>query len=222
MRDQAGRTFPSSDVDRIKLARAITGDTGVPGYPTTATDATYSGFFRPGGFLAAWVVFGLSMALLAGVGAISSEIGIAADMIGLVIVGVGTQIMSAIERVDRRVFYLIAEGRQFHRDRGAEYGAVMRSIASTGTAAEAVLAEWGQRVEDMYVACDAAEARRNVERADQLTNVSTSIHDLAETMAGELLAINGAMNGLRALLDVKPLPPLSNPFPDDAEMAEAE
>jgi hypothetical protein len=123
------------------------------------------------------------------------------------------------DRTDKRLRTMLYALDRYERDRIAEYGALMRKIENVGNKAEAVLSDWGQRIEDMYVACDAAEARRNVERTDQLQAVRVRIDDLTETFAGELLAVNGALNGLRSTLDdmLQPRPDLDLSSSKDGE-----
>ena len=130
------------------------------------------------------------------------------------------------ERGERHARLIAMVLDRHERDRTAEYGAIMRKISFVEGHADNLIGQTMQRIEDvgtrlesmraayetgweifdkelqnglssveqMVAACDAAEARRNVEH-------HAALDKLSETFASELLAINGAMGGLRAAVD---------------------
>lgn len=172
---------------------------------TCPSDIRSVAYSRPVRLGSLWCLFGTFMACTYGLiflDVVPLGVGISAMMLCMVVTFGAFETIRAINLARRQITAVVIEvADKSNRDRAAEYGAIMRKIASVGTQAEDVLGDWGQRVEDMYVACDAAEARRNVERTSQLTALRARVDEMSETFAGELLCVNGALNGVRASVD---------------------
>lgn len=169
-----------------------------PSVPTCAPDRLSAGRQGPLGACGdLWGVGAVSLivpsiAFAFFLGAISDQM--AVEIGGLLLILTYLSVLSRrMDVADRRDYALMQAIIRDDRERTTEYGAIMRKVNSVSEQAEQSFAHAVDRIEEMIVACDAAEARRNVERTDQMNTLS-------ETYASELLALNGALCGLRSAM----------------------